>query len=157
MNSSDNWLMHDHSEHEELLSRCREAVEVEDWDGAGSLFNELIDELKWHIRQEEEVVYPAYETEVGHTGGPTAALRLEHVRILDFIHDTQRVFSSHNSEAVLDCLERLEQLLIKHHEKEEDIFLPMASLILQDSREEVMQKMRTFDTSREEDETGDER
>jgi hypothetical protein len=38
--------------------------------------------------------------------------------------------------------------MIKHHEKEEDIFLPMASHILSESREELSRKLAEFDVSK---------
>ena len=148
MNRSDNWLLHDHSQQEELLSRCQEAVEIEDWDKANLTFRKLLAELKWHILQEEQVVYPAYEAEINTPGEPTAALRSEHRKIMAFMNDMLQVFASQNSEHVLDCLNRLEQLLTKHHEKEEDIFLPMASLILKDIREEIQKKLHSFNSTK---------
>ncbi|MBF8270195.1 MAG: uncharacterized protein HW386_1904 [Gammaproteobacteria bacterium] len=148
MNSSDNWLLHDHSQHEGLLTKCQEAVEIEDWDKANKTFRNLLAELKWHILQEEQVVYPAYEAEVNTPDEPTAALRSEHRKIIAFMNDTLQVFESQDSEHVLDCLNRLEQLLIKHHEKEEDIFLPMASLILKDNREEIQKKLHSFNSTK---------
>jgi hypothetical protein len=42
----------------------------------------------------------------------------------------------------------LESLMIKHHEKEEDIFLPMASHILNTSRDELLLKLSEFDVSK---------
>ena len=147
MNSSDNWLLHDHSRQEELLAKCQEAVEVEDWSVANSTFRELLAELEWHILQEEQVLYPAYEAAVKAPAEPTAALRSEHHKIIAFMNDMRLVFESQDSEHVLDCLNRLEQLMTKHHEKEEDIFLPMASLILNDQREEVQKKLPSFSST----------
>jgi hemerythrin-like domain-containing protein len=148
MRKVDNWLLHDHSQHEELLERCQEAVEIEDWDTADSAFRELYAEMKWHITQEEEVVYPAYEAEVGAPDEPTAALRAEHHKIIDFMKDLREVFGSRDSEHVLDCLAQLEQLMIKHHEKEEDIFLPMASRILEGNRDAILGKLNAFNAAK---------
>ena len=150
MNSSDNWLLHDHSRQEELLAKCQEAVDIEDWGKANSTFRELLAELNWHIFQEEQLVYPAYEAEVKAPGEPTLALRSEHRKIIAFMNDTRLVFESQDSEHVLECLNQLEQLLTKHHEKEEDIFLPMASLILKDNREAILKKLKTSDISKRE-------
>jgi hypothetical protein len=38
--------------------------------------------------------------------------------------------------------------MIKHHEKEEDIFLPMASHILDARREEISQQLADFDVTK---------
>jgi iron-sulfur cluster repair protein YtfE (RIC family) len=144
MNTDNYWLLHDHTRHEDLLEKCQDAIEIEDWDQAYTLFRELMAELRWHMTQEEEVVFPAYEAAANVPGEPTAALRDEHRRILEYMTDTRQVFASRDSGHVLDCLGRLEQLMVKHHEKEEDIFLPLAGLILKDSRKEILEKLSTF-------------
>jgi hemerythrin-like domain-containing protein len=115
MSASDNWLVHEHSLYEDLLSRCQDAVEIEDWSGADFVFRELVTHLKRHMALEEEVLYAAYETAGEAPQGPTTALR---------------VIKTRDSDHVLECLLHLEKQMIKHHEKEEDIFLPMASHIL---------------------------
>ena len=148
MSSRYNWLVHDHSDHEELLTECLDAVDVEDWHTAERVFSNLIGRLKTHIELEEEVLFPAYESRTEDPEGPTRSLRDEHIRIVQFIHDTSSVLETRNSQAGLECLVELERLLVGHHEKEEDIFLPMASLILESDREELLQNMRDFITSK---------
>ncbi len=59
MNSTDNWLEHEHSLYENLLSQCMNAVEREDWGTVNQAFNELVTHLKRHMALEEEVLYPA--------------------------------------------------------------------------------------------------
>jgi hemerythrin-like domain-containing protein len=94
---------------------------------------------------EEEVLYPAYEAETHAPQGPTQALREEHDRIVQLVRDMVEVIKTRDSEHVLESLARLEYEMIKHHEKEEDIFLPMASHILNEKREEISQKLAGFD------------
>ena len=148
MNKIDNWLTHDHSWQEEILARCQDAVDVEDWSVAKSAFQELISELKRHIMQEEEVVYPAYDAEVKAPNTPTDSLRDDHEKIIAFLKDIRDMIETEDSDHVLDCLGQLEKLMSKHHEKEEDIFLPMASLILTANREEILEKLENYDESR---------
>jgi hypothetical protein len=59
-----------------------------------------------------------------------------------------RVIKTRDSDYVLECLVHLERQMIKHHEKEEDIFLPMASHILDAKREEISQQLAEFDVSK---------
>jgi hemerythrin-like domain-containing protein len=148
MNSTDNWLVHEHSLHENLLSRCQDAVEIEDWGAANLVFRELVTHLKQHIALEEEVLYPAYESTAHAPQGPTQALREEHDQIVRLVRDMLQVIKTRDSEYVLECLTRLEYQMIKHHEKEEDIFLPMASHILDSNREEISQQLADFDVSK---------
>ena len=148
MNNKYNWLVHDHSEHEELLAGCQDAVEMEDWKSADLSFGNLIKCLKAHIELEEEILFPAFESRTEGLNAPTESLRDEHNKIVRFISDTLRVIETRNSETVQECLAELERMMVKHHEKEEDIFLPMASLILEADRDELVQRMRDFNASR---------
>ena len=148
MNSADNWLVHEHSLYEELLSQCQGAVEIEDWGTVNLVFHELVTHLKRHMALEEEVLYPAYEATPHAPQGPTTALREEHANIVRLIQDLAPVIKTRDSDNVLECLVHLENLMIKHHEKEEDIFLPMASHILNTSRDELLRKLSEFDASK---------
>ena len=148
MNSTDNWLIHEHSLYENLISRCEEAIEIEDWGTADLLFNKMVSHLKRHMAVEEEVLYPAYEAATHAPQGPTGALREEHDHIVRLIMDMVRVIKTRDSDYVLECLAHLEKQMIKHHEKEEDIFLPMASHILDAKREEISRQLAEFDVSK---------
>ena len=148
MSGTDNWLEHEHSLYENLLSQCQDAVESEDWGTVDLLFKEMVTSLKRHMALEEEVLYPAYESTSHAPQGPTQALRAEHDQIVRLIRDMARVIKSRGSEHVLECLLHLEKQMIKHHEKEEDIFLPMASHILDAKREEISRKLTDFDASK---------
>lgn len=130
MNSKKNWLVHDHSQHEENLSRCKEAVKSDEWDKASSIFKELVKDLKSHITQEEEEVFPIYEALVKISHDPIRTLCTEHDRIISLLKDVQQSIKTRDSEHGLECLYRLEDEVIKHEEKEEDIFLPMAGYVL---------------------------
>ncbi len=147
MNSTDNWLVHDHSMYEELLIQCREAVEVADWSKAEHVFKEYINHLRHHITMEEELLYPAYEARVGDNYRPTEALRQEHGKIGRFIRDLLQVLKSRDSGHVIECFEKFEEQMNLHHDKEEDLFLPMAGIILQDSHEELTKKLESFDAT----------
>lgn len=148
MEPAENWLVHEHSLYENLLSLCRDAAEAEDWATVDRVIRELVTHLKRHMALEEEVLFPAYEATLHAPQGPTTALREEHDDIVRLIRDTARVIRTRDSEPVLECLARLDARMIKHHEKEEDIFLPMASHILDDRRDELLRKLQAFDGAR---------
>jgi iron-sulfur cluster repair protein YtfE (RIC family) len=148
MSGTDNWLEHEHSQYEDLLCQCQDAVESEQWGTVDRLFEQLVSSLKRHMALEEEVLYPAYETTAHAPQGPTRALREEHDQLVRLVSDMARVIKSRGSEHVLECLVHLERQMIKHHEKEEDIFLPMASHILDAKRAEISRKIADFDASK---------
>ena len=148
MNSTDNWLVHEHSLYEDLLSECRDSAEAEDWVNVQLIFEQLVTHLKRHIVLEEEVLYPAYESAPHAPQGPTTALREEHSAIIRLLRDLAQVIGTRDSEQLLESLAYLENRMIKHHEKEEDIFLPMASHILNAGRDELLRKLGEFDDSK---------
>ncbi len=148
MNSNDNWLVHEHSLYEDLLSQCQEAVDREDWESVNRVFSELVTRLKRHMALEEEVLFPAYESTPHAPQGPTTALREEHSGIVRVIRDMARIIKTRDSAQVLEGLAHLELQMIKHHEKEEDIFLPMASHILNASRDDLLRKLADYDVTK---------
>lgn len=148
MTRTDSWLVHEHALYENLLSRCRDAAEAEDWGSVDRAIRELATQLERHMTLEEEVLYPAYEASPHAPQGPTRALREEHAAIIRLIQDIARIIGSRDSDAVLESLVQLEYRMITHHEKEEDIFLPMASHILNGSREELLRRLAGFNMAK---------
>ena len=141
MNSAQNWFVHDHSQYEEKLSSCKEAIKLEDWEKADAIFQELVTQLKLHITQEEEGVYPIYDALVKIPHDPTRTLRTEHDRIHCFMKDIKQFIKTHDSKHGLECVDRLEDLLIRHQDKEEDIFLPMAGYVLDFKFDDIKGKL----------------
>lgn len=146
MNENANWLHHDHVEYEAFLLDCQEAVEQEDWKTAKKLFKELVSRIKIHMLIEEEILYPAYEKAMNAPQGPTRALREEHDEIYRLLRDLSHVIKANNSDLFLESLLPLEKVMMKHHEKEEEIFLPMAGHVLFAQRDEIIRKLKEFDT-----------
>ena len=145
MNEDTNWLTHDHAEYEAILYDCQSAAEQEDWKTATRLFRELVSHIKLHMHMEEEVLYPAYEQTMNAPQGPTLALREEHDEIYRLLRDLSHVIKTNDSHLFLESLLPLEKVLFKHHEKEEEIFLPMASFVLLSQRDEIMRRLKVFD------------
>ncbi len=143
MGEDENWLHHDHVAFEVLLEDCRDAAEAEDWRDVKRLFNELVSNLKLHMRIEEEALYPAYEQAMGTTEGPTRSLRTDHNEIVRLLHDLHFVLGTNDSAHFVDSLAPLEAVMERHHEKEEEIFLPMASQLLREQREEILKRLAT--------------
>lgn len=145
MMSPEHWLVHDHTQFEDRLRQCRAAAEIEDWWTLDKVFNEMVDELKQHMAQEEEILFPAYEARTSAPSIPTTALRSEHDQVVQLVQDMATTILNREQEDALEALAYLEVLMIKHHEKEEDIFLPMASHILFEDREALSTRLDEFD------------
>jgi len=147
--SDANWLYHDHGEYEAMLEACRQAAEREDWKRAARLFDELVSRLRLHMRMEEEVVFPAYEEATGGPQAPTRALREEHDEIVRLLRDLATVLKTNDSDRFLESLAPLVRAMTRHHEKEEQIFLPMASELLLTHRDEILRRLESHDASHE--------
>lgn len=147
MSESYDWLIHNHSEFETSMYEFSDAVEQEAWDEAESAFAQLVEGLKAHMAMEEEVLYPAYEKRQELPQEPVLALRAEHDLIVRMVRDLARIIKVRDSEHTLAALLPLEQVLIAHHEKEEDIFLPMAGQFLLPDKDAIIRQLQAFDVS----------
>jgi iron-sulfur cluster repair protein YtfE (RIC family) len=147
MNDAYDWLAHNHSEFESFLYNFTDAVEQEAWVAASELFKQLIAALKAHMAMEEEVLYPAYESYQDLPQEPIIMLRAEHDNIVALLRDMAKVIVNRDSEHALRSVQPLERALISHHEKEEDIFLPLAGHILLSQKDDIIRQLQDFDTS----------
>lgn len=147
MGDSYGWLIHDHSEFETSLHEFVDAVEQEAWAQANDFFKQLVTGLKAHMAMEEEVLYPAYESHPDLPQEPVVALREEHDNIVRLVRDLARIIKSRDSEHILQSVLPLDQALISHHEKEEDIFLPMAGRFLLPQKDDIVRQLQAFDAS----------
>lgn len=145
MSDNADWLHHDHVDYEALLLDCQTAAEQEDWRAVKRLFEELVDRVRLHMAMEEEVLYPAYEEAMDTPQGPTAALRQEHDEIYRLLRDLSRVLVANDSDIFLESLLPLEKVMTKHHEKEEEIFLPMAGHALLARQDEIQRRLKDLD------------
>jgi iron-sulfur cluster repair protein YtfE (RIC family) len=150
MSEPKNWLVHGHSDFEQLLHESMAAVEKWDWQQAKDLFHELSSQIEKHMAMEDEVLYPAYESFADLPQEPIRALKDEHEKINQLVGDVETVLDTNDSEHVLESMTRFEGILLDHHEKEESIFLPMAGHFLEPLKETLLERMREFDDSAEE-------
>jgi iron-sulfur cluster repair protein YtfE (RIC family) len=88
-------------------------------------FKSFADELRMHIRDEEEVLFPAFEerTGMGAHGGPTAVMRMEHRQLETLLADLIRESGGNaENQSTTDGLSRL---LENHDAKEEGMLYPL--------------------------------
>jgi hemerythrin-like domain-containing protein len=146
MSDNADWLHHDHVDHEAILFDCQAAAEQEEWRAVKQIFEELVSRVRVHMAMEEEILNPAYEAAMDAPQGPTQALREEHDEIYRLLRDLPRVLESNDSDIFLESLLPLEKVMTKHHEKEEEIFLPMAGHALLAQQDEIKRRLKEFDT-----------
>ena len=140
-----NWLLHDHRKYEDMVEQCRTAVKSDYWELVESLFRELVSLLKGHFLMEELVLFPAYEKLRGAPQEPSRVLREEHDQIRRVLGILSTALESRLVEDFSASLDSLEDMMERHHEKEEEIFLPMAGHALLERREKIMQELKRHD------------
>ena len=144
MISTEHWLVHDHTRFEASINNFRDLVQLREWDAIGNELNELVRYLDYHMSQEEEVLFPAYEARAGASDQHIRTLREEHDAIVDQVRSIFRAAEQHDTQLLNEALGTLESLLLVHHEKEELFFLPMASRILFGEREQLSRALNEF-------------
>lgn len=116
-----------------------------DWQRAAKVLRDLIALLKGHFLAEEQVLFPAYENLVHSPECPTENLRGEHDEMRELLRSISLTLQQQRAARLLEEFLRLQQVMHRHHEKEEEIFLPMAGHALLEKREEVMERLKRLD------------
>ena len=137
-------LFRSHTQFEALMREGLDAAKIADWWAVDQFYIKLVESLRYHIAQEEEVLFPAYEKNCESSHMPTLALYNEHSVMVDFFRKLKKFIDSRSFDDTCDCIEALELLLIEHNKKEEDTFLPFASRLLFDDRDILQLQLQNF-------------
>ena len=131
----------DHDRLDSLFQEFRR-LKLTNFSEARTHFREFNQGLLRHIRWEEEILFPLFESKTGmKNSGPTEVMRFEHAQIkknLQDIHDKIRAGEAgdDNSEAMLL------EVLTQHNAKEEGILYPaIDSFLRSETRDQVFKQM----------------
>ena len=144
------YLMNDHRRLDGLMQSCRGLVEAGDMKGASATYAGFHQGLKRHIKIEEGILFPEFETATGlaRNSGPTGVMLHEHaeiVRLLDLIKDLLE--GAAPAPAEFESLRSaLVALLHEHNGKEERILYPMTDRMVPPAAlNELVAKMKAFE------------
>ena len=137
-----NWLDHDHRNFESLVYRCRSASDAADWGAVKRLVDQLASAYRSHVVIEEQVLFPAYESHPGSSAKPTDTLKADHAQIFRLFSHVTKQLDDQAHDGVADDLAMLFRTLARHHEKEEEIFLPMASEALYANKDAILADLK---------------
>lgn len=112
---------------------------------AGRLFHDFKTGLQRHIVWEEEILFPLFENKTGMSdNGPTAVMRMEHVKIKDFlekIHDKVMKGGMQSD----DLEQGLMLVLSEHNNKEENILYPcIDDSVTEEEKAEAFEKIHSL-------------
>lgn len=131
----------DHQHLDDLFHEFQ-SLKSTDCRSAEKVFSEFKTGLERHIVWEEEILFPAFETKLGHLqNGPTAVMRLEHREIRKYLDSIARKLADENFETDEEEM-GLETVLCPHNHKEEGILYPMMDQIFSEpERTEMFSEM----------------
>ncbi|MCF8197221.1 MAG: hemerythrin domain-containing protein [Sulfuritalea sp.] len=118
-------LFQHHKHCDEIFASAEEACANGDWTEGDEAFARLFNQLETHFTSEEEVLFPAFESETGMTSGPTEVMRGEHRQMRDLLAQMKDALAARDSDAFGGAAETLLILMQQHNMKEENILYPM--------------------------------
>lgn len=146
MNKTTNWLVHDHRKYEAALEECEIAAGAGDWKEAIQLFEGFVEDLKLHMRMEDEVLYPALKETNRDTADVIADLSDEHDQIARLLHDLAYVIKRNDMDHFEDSLLPLYKAMTRHNEHEEAVFLGLGNNTLLMQREEIIARLQSLES-----------
>jgi hemerythrin-like domain-containing protein len=144
LKSTEHWLVHDHTQIEGILTDLRKEAEILDWWALGRYLEQLIEHLSYHMAQEEEIIFTAYDKKCEPSDTQTAELRDQHEQLFECVQDIRRLINNKAKDQIVDRIEDLIALQVEHGNREEKVFLPFASHLLYEERDELAEKLENF-------------
>lgn len=142
------FLQMDHRRLDSIMDACRGHVASGEMKQAASVYARFVEELRRHIRIEEEILFPIFEEATGlDHNGPTHVMRAEHAEIRRLMDLMPGAFENgRNGAREFEPLRAaFMSLLHEHHGKEERILYPMTDrLVPLQRRIRLIQQMECF-------------
>lgn len=141
MDTTNNWLIHDHHKYDEMLTECELAADMADWKDAIQLFDKFTTELKLHMQLEDEVLYPLFEEKQSDDDDEMSILHEEHENLMRLLRDLVCVIKTKNIEHFMDSLVPLHEVMNEHNEHEEMVFEHLGSDSLLTRHDEITERL----------------
>jgi iron-sulfur cluster repair protein YtfE (RIC family) len=111
------------------------------WVEAVHAFTAFGREFETHLRAEETVLFPAFESATGAVSGPTTVMRQEHERMRALLAQIGLALAAHDPERVDDYASTLVILMQQHNVKEENVLYPMCDAVLGDGARALVARL----------------
>ena len=124
------YLAWDHARLEALIAETARLVDLGSCGAARAVYESFEGGLRRHIRLEESVLFPVFETRAGLGSGPTAAMRRQHREIERSLELIREALDADDADQLRDALAFFESVAAGHHSKEENFLYPAIERIL---------------------------
>jgi len=118
------YLSWDHDRLDVLLGESTRHVENGDIAQARLLFLAFDEGVRRHIRMEEELLFPLFESRTGMRNGPTVVMRAEHRLIEVELTRMRQGLEAGDAAAYATGLANLHCAMLPHNVKEEQVLYP---------------------------------
>ncbi|MDS4028169.1 MAG: hemerythrin domain-containing protein [Candidatus Contendobacter sp.] len=136
------FLVDDHHRCDACFAAAEEKAQTGDPAGCHQRFQQFRAAMEHHFRQEETVLFPAFEQATGNTLGPTRVMRLEHQQMRQTWSEMEQTLAGGDLDEFLGQAETLLILMQQHNIKEEQMLYPMCDRVLGAIADSVIQDMR---------------
>lgn len=126
------FLTSDHRHCDEHLATVEAHVQGRRWADAAAAWTAFERATRCHLAREEEILFPAFEQQTGHRGGPTMVMRMEHEQMRSLLGPLAAAVAQRDERRFLDLSETLMLLIQQHNMKEEQMLYPMCDQVLTD-------------------------
>jgi len=120
------YMSGDHRSCDDLFLEIEKQVPDGDWSVISAAVERFVVAMEHHFSMEESVLFPAFETRTGMTGGPTQMMRMEHVQMRDLFAQMTYAAGEMDDDDLLGQCETLLMMMQQHNLKEEEILYPMS-------------------------------
>jgi hemerythrin-like domain-containing protein len=118
------YLSWDHDRLDALLGQVARQLADGELEQTKTTCAAFIAGLDRHIRLEEAILFPAFETATGIRSGPTTVMTAEHVAVRAALAEVERAVAARDLNRFNQCRAALENVLGPHNLKEERVLYP---------------------------------
>lgn len=111
------------------------------WDEAANSLGAFRREFDAHLKGEETVLFPAFESATGISSGPTTVMRQEHDRMRALLGQLELALAAHDPEGVDGYASTLRIMMQQHNLKEENVLYPMCDNALGDQAPKIVARL----------------
>jgi len=121
----------DHRDCDACWADVEELLDSADTDAGVQAWRKFDDRMRRHFAMEEDVLFPAFDSRSGMSGGgPTAMMKMEHQQMRGLLDQIGMAMDSGETADALDLGDTLLMVIQQHNIKEEGMLYPMAENML---------------------------
>lgn len=130
MSSIFNYMAGSHKICDELFVNAENQAANSNWVELCTAFQNFLTDIERHFKQEEDILFPAFEEAIGSSAGPTQVMRMEHRQMRELTQSLLNAIAEKDRDSILGDAETLLILMQQHNMKEETMLYPLIDRVL---------------------------